>query len=83
MLNEKTIERVTGALRNSGGLQYTESLVQNLPEEQYIDFIQQIDEMVLLECSITQNLIDRIFAVVNQTTYFNLDEDAIRNLLAD
>lgn len=80
MLNQTVVDRVTGALQASGGLKYTTTLVADLPQEQYIDFVQQLDTMVSYNEPITQELVDRIYLVVNQTTYFDTD---IAALLAD
>lgn len=77
-MSTEKLEQITKELETSGTLTTVEDFLNNVPgEEQYLDFLQQIDECISLEIPLTVELILRISSVISESVYFECDYAAL------
>ena len=78
-MSTEKIESITKELENTGTLATAEFILSNFLPEQYTDFLQQLDECLTLQIPLTEDILNRIFEVVNETVYFDCDYAALCN----
>jgi hypothetical protein len=72
-VNTEKLELITEELSKSNTLKTARDYLQELPQEQYVDFLQQIAECIELQITITPILLSRISKVIDETVYFECD----------
>lgn len=77
-MSTEKLEAITNELERTGTLAAAELILSEVPgKEQYLDFLQQVQECIKLDMVLTNDLLNRIVEVVNETMYFECDYAAL------